>query len=118
MSDKIKAIQDSQRPETKTQLRSVLGLNGFYRKFIPNFACIALPLTDLTKQGCPTKLEWENCHEIAFRTFKSSLINSPILKQPNMKESFILPRYASDRRLGALLLQCVGDQKLLVAYAS
>lgn len=66
-------------------------------KFVPNFACIALPLTDLTKKGCPTRLVWENCHEIAFRTLKSSLINSPILKLPNLKESFILQTDASDR---------------------
>lgn len=118
MSDKIKAIQDAQRPETKEQLRSFLGLIGFYRKFVPNFACIALPLTDLTKKGNPTKLVWENCHEIAFRTLKSSLINSPILKLPNLKESFILQTNASDRGLGAVLLQCEGDQKLPVAYAS
>lgn len=61
---------------------------------------------------------WENCHEIAFRTLKSSLINSPILKLPNLKESFILQTNASDRGLGAVLLQCEGDQKLPVAYAS
>lgn len=61
---------------------------------------------------------WENCHEIAFRTLKSSLINSPILKLPNLKESFILQTNASDRGLGAMLLQCEGDQKLPVAYAS
>lgn len=93
MSDKIEAIQDAQRPETKKQLRSFLGLI----KFVPNFACIALPLTDLTKKGCPTRLVLENCHEIAFRTLKSSLINFPILKLPNLKESFILQTDASDR---------------------
>lgn len=68
-----------------------------------------MTMTDLTKKGCPTRLVWENCHEIAFQTFKLSLINSPIFKLPNLKESFILQTDASDRGLGAVLLQCEGD---------
>lgn len=46
------------------------------------------------------------------------MINSPILKLPNFKQSFILQTDASDRGLGAVLLQCEGDQKLPVANAS
>ena len=48
--DKIQAIRDAPRPSTKRQIKSFLGLAGFYRRFIPNFLSIASPLTDLTKK--------------------------------------------------------------------
>lgn len=51
MSDKLRTKQDAQRPKTKNQLRSFLGLTESNRKFVPNFACVALPLTFLTKKG-------------------------------------------------------------------
>lgn len=51
--DKVKSITDAHRPVTQKQVRSFLGLVDFYRKFIPNFVCIALPLTDLTQKGQP-----------------------------------------------------------------
>ena len=47
--DKIQAIRDAPRPSTKRQIKSFLGLAGFYRRVIPNFSSIASPLTDLTK---------------------------------------------------------------------
>lgn len=48
--DKVRAVQEANRPVTKKQLRSFLGLVNFYRKFIPNCAHISLPLTDLTRK--------------------------------------------------------------------
>ncbi|GFW06520.1 retrovirus-related Pol polyprotein from transposon 17.6 [Trichonephila clavipes] len=53
---RIKAIQNLEAPTTKKQLRSVLGLCNFYRQYIPNFAKIALPLAELTKQKVPNEI--------------------------------------------------------------
>ena len=51
--NKIQGIRDAPRPSTKRQIKSFLGLAGFYRRFIPNFSFIASPLTDLTKKNKP-----------------------------------------------------------------
>ncbi|CAC5422124.1 unnamed protein product [Mytilus coruscus] len=72
--DKVKAIQEAPRPVTKKQVRSFLGLVDFYRTFIPNFSCIALPLTDLTKKGQPNTVVWENAQENAFQSLRSAVV--------------------------------------------
>ena len=71
---KVTAIQEAQPPNTKKQVRSFLGLVGFYRKFIPNFSHVALPLTDLTRKFSPNKILWGESQEIAFHSPKSSLV--------------------------------------------
>ena len=55
--DKIQAIRDAPRPTTKRQIKSFLGLAGFYRRFIPNLSSIAFPLTDLTKKNKPNSIK-------------------------------------------------------------
>ena len=115
---KVTAIQEALPPNTKKQLRSFLGLVGFYRKFIPNFSHIALPLTDLTRKFSPNKILWGESQEIAFRSLKSSLTKSPILKLPNVKDAFFLQTDASDRGVGAVLMQMGSEQKMPIAYAS
>jgi hypothetical protein len=85
-SEKVTVIKQAPRPITKKHL----GLVGFYRKFVPNFAYIALQLTDLTKKGSPTKIAWDQCHELAFQKLKSALTHCPIMKLPDVKDIFIL----------------------------
>ena len=88
--DKVQAIQTAERPTTKGQVRSFLGLVGFYRRYIPNFSLIALHLTDITRKGQPNHVKWVDAQEKAFRTLKQVLLKEPILKLPNCAESFIL----------------------------
>ena len=116
--DKIEAVQRAERPTTKKQVRSFLGVVGFYRKFIPNFSAIAVPLTDLTKKGLPNKVNWGESHERAFQTLKQSLIGPPVLKLPELDKLFIIRTDASDTGVGAILLQEVDGEKMPVAYAS
>ena len=120
--DKIQAIRDASRPLTKRQLKSFLGLAGFYRRFIPNFSSIASPLTDLTKKDRPNSIkDWQDHHEKAFQTLKSRLTSSPILRLPISSEGhpFIVRTDASDVGIGAVLLQeFEGEGRLPIAYAS
>lgn len=115
---KLKAIQNAPRPETKSQLRSFLGLASYYRSYIPNYAAIAVPLTDKTQKGEPNRMQWEGPQERAFQSLKSKLSNSPILHLPDMSKQFILRTDASAIGMGAVLLQETDYIKFPVAYIS
>ena len=54
----MEKIKYDPKPSTKKQVRSFMGLAGYYKDFIPNFAAIAAPLSDLTRKGQPNKVEW------------------------------------------------------------
>ncbi|XP_072043172.1 uncharacterized protein [Amphiura filiformis] len=116
--DKLEVIQKAPRPVTKTQLKSFLGLAGFYRQYIPNFGAIAVPLTDKTKAGEPTKINWERSQELAFQTLKSMLGKAPILHLPDFHRQFILRTDASDVAIGAVLFQEFEGVKFPLAYLS
>ncbi|MCG7875094.1 MAG: RNase H-like domain-containing protein [Candidatus Thiodiazotropha endolucinida] len=116
--DKVIAIRDAPRPETKRQIKSFLGLIGFYRRFVPSFSHVAAALTDLTKKGQPNKIKWGDAQENAFRSLKQALISNPILKLPDFTATFILQTDASEAGLGAVLLQEENGFKLPISYAS
>lgn len=83
ISDKIEAIQKAPRPKTKKQTRSLIGLIGYYRKYVPNFSAIAAPLTDLTKKGKPNIVVWGQEQENAFLALKQVLLKPPVLHLPD-----------------------------------
>ena len=118
--NKITRIRDAKPPGTKKELRSFLGFVGYYRRFIPNFAALASPLTDLTKAKLPNRIEWGDSQEESFKALKAHLGSSPILQLPNCDKPFYLRTDASNAGIGAVLLQEnaeTGD-KFPVSYAS
>ena len=117
-NDKIEKVKNASIPLTITQVRSFLGLSGYYRKFINNYASIAAPLTDITKKGNPTKVIWHEKANQAFEELKGALCNAPLLRLPNFDLTFVLRKDASDSGIGAVLLQCHDDVYFPVAYAS
>ena len=98
-------IKNAKLPTTKKEMQSFLGLVGYYRKFIQNFAEIALPLTDRVRKSAPNKIGWDKSAEDAFQRLKSELCQAPILKLPDWTKEFVVRTDASDRGLGAVLLQ-------------
>ena len=117
--EKIQAIVGAERPTTKKQIWSFLGMVGFYRRFVPQFSTIATPLTDLTKKGCPNKIrDWPQKCEVAFQRLKASVTNAPILALPNFRKQFILQTDASADGVGSVLLQGEDTDRYPVAYAS
>ena len=63
----VQTIKEYPRPETKKQIRSFLGLVGYYRRFISNFSSRDAVLTDLTRGKSPTKINWKDAHESSFQ---------------------------------------------------
>lgn len=118
-NDTVEKIVKAPKPTTKKQLRSFLGLVGFYRKYIPNFAAIAVPLTDMTRKGSPNEVLWQEAQEKAFETLKACVASPPILKLPDFSKSFILQTDASNIGIGSVILQNSEDgEKYPVAFAS
>ena len=76
--EKIRAIIDWPAPTTPTEVRSFLGLVGYYRRFVRDFSKIASPMTALTRKD--VKYEWNERCESAFRTLKERLTAASVLK--------------------------------------
>ncbi|KAI3704673.1 hypothetical protein L1987_74900 [Smallanthus sonchifolius] len=109
---KIEAISKWEIPKSPTEIRSFLGLAGYYRRFIQNFSRIAIPLTSLTRKS--VKYEWGPKQSESFETLKQKLTNAPILSLPDGIEDFVVYCDASHTGLGCVLMQ----RKKVIAYAS
>ena len=116
--DKTAAIAACPRPKTKKEVRRFLGLAGYYLRFIPNFAELTSPLTDLTRKGASDPLQWtEQCQESLERV-KQALCGEPLLHTPNFSLPFVLQADAEGRGLGAVLSQQVRGVDRPVLYIS
>jgi hypothetical protein len=81
-------------------LRSFLGLAGYYRKIVKNFAIISKPLTNLLKKY--EQFVWTSINEEAFVALKSALISDPVLALSDFTQQFIVETNTSDKGVGAV----------------
>jgi hypothetical protein len=95
-----------------TEIRSFLGLAGYYRRFIEGFSTIAIPMTRLTRKE--TKWEWTDECEQSFQELKKRLTTAPVLTLPSGTEGFVVYSDASGKGLGCVLMQ----HGKVIAYAS
>ena len=95
-----------------------MGLAGYYRDFIPNFAAIAAILSDLTRKVQPSKVEWGDTHEKAYQTIKILLTIDPILRLPDPEKTFVLRTDALDYGIGAVFIQEHEGKLFLICYTS
>lgn len=114
----IQKITCASKPETKKQLRSFLGLAGYYRDLIPRYAEKAQPLTEMTRKMEKNKITWTTDREEAFESLKKALSSGPIVKAPDLKREFVLRSDASDSCIGAILMQEHDGILHPVSYAS
>jgi hypothetical protein len=102
---KVEKILAIPTPTTKKQVRSLLGLLGFYRRYVPNFATLTAPISDLTKDSKSRSVAWTPVCEEALRQIKRVFSSAPILQLPKLDEPFVLQTDASATGVGAVLLQ-------------
>ncbi len=113
--DKVEAVLLSSRPKSKKEVRSFLGLVGWYRRFIPNFASIAVPLTNLLSKTVNNPIPWTGDCEAALNTLKEKMCSSPVLQSPNYFQRFLVQVDASATGIGAVLAQgSAGEEKPVI----
>ena len=109
---KIEAIVDWKPPTNVTEVRSFLGLAGYYRKFVEGFSKIATPLTKLTRKE--EKFIWSEACQNSFDELKQRLTTAPVLTLPSGSEGFTVYCDASRQGLGCVLMQ----RDRVIAYVS
>ena len=109
---KIEAVVNWKPPKKVSEVRSFLGLAGYYRKFVEGFSRIAAPLTKLTRKD--VKYDWVDACQQSFEGLKDRLTSAPVLALPNGKDGFVVYSDASRQGLGCVLMQ--NDR--VIAYAS
>ena len=111
-----------QQPTTVKNVQAFLGLTGYYRRFIKNYAKIAEPLLKLirSRQSASnnTPVQWNQDCTSAFNTLKQKLVSSPIMHSPNFSFPLILELDACEYGIGCVLTQEYDNHKYVIAYAS
>jgi hypothetical protein len=109
---KVKEVLEWKPPTTVSEVRSFLGLAGYYRRFILNFSKIMKPITELLKKG--NKYVWSEACDEAFKHLKKLFTTSPMLALPDTTKTFDVYCDASGTGLGGVLMQ----EGRVISYSS
>lgn len=116
--ERIQPILDYPRPRTVKEVRRLVGLVGWYRRFLPNAAELLAPLSDLMKGESNAAIKWNDQAEEAFVAVKKALISTSILASPDYKLPFKIYTDASLVAGAAILTQVQSGQERVIAYHS
>jgi hypothetical protein len=95
--EKIEVIREWSMPKNVMEVRSFMGLDGYYRRFITGFSRISHPITSL--QGKEKKFKWTEDCERSFQLLKKLLTSAPILRIANLNEDFVVCIYVCKEKL-------------------
>ena len=109
---KVQDVLNWNPPKNVSEIRSFLGLAGYYRRFIEGFSKIVKPLTSLLEKG--KEFKWDPTCQTCFEELKTRLTTTPILIMPDIHKGFDVYCDASHLGLGCVLMQ----EGKVVAYAS
>lgn len=108
--EKIKAIVDFPIPKTVRHVRRFVGMTGWYRRFLKDYATVAAPLTDLYSLT-DSKFRWNPIAQEAFEKLKVAMSTAPILSHPDFSKHFFIQCDASTYGVGSVLFQLSDDGK-------
>lgn len=115
--EKTRPIIEYPAPANVKGVRRLIGMTGYYRRFIPNFSALAAPITTLLRKE-HAKFQWTEEANHAFGEVKQILTSQPILAPPDYNLPFTIHCDASEIGIGAVLMQKQGDEEKVVAYYS
>nr|XP_046466409.1 uncharacterized protein LOC124211411 [Neodiprion pinetum] len=115
-ADKVEPILAYPAPKNSKQFRRFLGMASWYRRFIPEFASVAEPLTRWLRKD--KKWGWSGEQETVFERLKVALTSASVLACPDFEYEFTVQTDASSFGIGAVLTQTVGEVERVIAYAS
>jgi hypothetical protein len=113
---KIDVVVHFPGPKTITNIRSFLGLTGYYRNYVRGYSRLAAPLFELMKKDIA--FVWNSDYQQAFEALKRTLVAAPVLVRPDFKKPFCLDVDWSPKGVGAILSQREGKLERVVAYAN
>ncbi|GJP48726.1 hypothetical protein CLOM_g8005 [Closterium sp. NIES-68] len=113
---KIEAVRTWKTSENVKELQQFLGFANYYNKFVPLYAKLAAPLTNLLKKNTPYK--WEPKHQEAVEQLKQALTSAPVLILPDPERDYVIEADARDQAVGAVLMQDQGNGLQPIAYLS
>lgn len=118
--ERVEVIQNWPLPETSTQLRQFMGMMNFFRQMIPNFANIAVPVTEMLRCNPKSKsLSWSDEQTESFQKLKQSLASCPTLSYPSpLSTEYQLVTDSSSYAVGAALYQMVDCNPSPVSFFS